>query len=82
LEGKDNDRQIVWSYDDPAVAYSRGRLTQVADLATVTSFTYDTLGRVTGQSFPDGESVSCSFGAINRDPTMREGVRLRSGREE
>jgi RHS repeat-associated protein len=38
--------QIQWSYDDPAVAHSRGRLTRVADLATITSFAYDPLGRI------------------------------------
>jgi RHS repeat-associated protein len=77
--------QVVWTYDDPSVAYSKGRLTQVQDLATVTSFTYDplgrvtqtrrlldgvtyvmtqsydALGRVTSQTFPDGESVSYLF---------------------
>ncbi len=39
--------QIQWTYDDAAVAYSRGRLTRVDDLAVSTRFAYNALGRVT-----------------------------------
>jgi YD repeat-containing protein len=73
---------IRWHYDGPGL-YSQGRLTQVQDLATETSFTcdplgrvtqtrrlldgvtyvmtqsYDAVGRVVSQTFPDGKSVSC-----------------------
>lgn len=35
-----------WTYDNPAVAYSKGRVTRVADAVTVTAFGYDALGRV------------------------------------
>jgi RHS repeat-associated protein len=40
-------QELAWTYDDPAVPYARGRLTRVDDLATVTRFAYDRLGRVT-----------------------------------
>lgn len=39
--------EILWTYDDPAVPYSKGRTTRVADLATISSFTYDPIARVT-----------------------------------
>jgi RHS repeat-associated protein len=42
--------QITWTYDDPVVPYSKGRLTRVVDLATNTTFQYDALGRVTQTS--------------------------------
>ena len=35
-------QQVVWTYDDSAVAYSKGRLTKVEDLATATSFDKET----------------------------------------
>ena len=38
---------ITWTYDDPAVPYSKGRLTKVVDLAGETRFSYDQVGRVT-----------------------------------
>ncbi|MBI1958741.1 MAG: RHS repeat protein, partial [Candidatus Rokubacteria bacterium] len=77
--------QIQWTYDDPAVPYSRGRLTRVDDLAVSTRFTYNALGRVTQtvrlldatsyvmsqsynalgqvvtQTFPDGETVTYAY---------------------
>jgi len=40
-----NGAEITWKYDDPAVPYSRGRVTRIDDLATSTSYTYDRLGR-------------------------------------
>ncbi len=42
-----NGAQITWTYDDPAISFSKGRLTRVADLATVSTFRYDRLGRIT-----------------------------------
>jgi RHS repeat-associated protein len=77
--------RIEWVYDDPIVAYSRGRLTRVLDLATATTFRYDALGRVTQtqrlldgviytltrahdalgrvttETFPDGDVVTYGF---------------------
>src|SRR5204863_3742101 len=38
--------QVQWTYDDPAVANGTGRVTQVADASTLTTFGYDALGRV------------------------------------
>jgi RHS repeat-associated protein len=42
--------QVQWAYDEPAVLYSKGRLTTMTDPETVTSFSYDPLGRVTQTS--------------------------------
>jgi len=54
-------QQIQWTYDDPAVAYSRGRVTRIADLATVTTFAYDALGRVSQtQRWLDGTTYTMS----------------------
>ena len=38
---------IAWTYDDGAVLYSKGRVTQIVDQATTTKFAYDQLGRTT-----------------------------------
>ena len=38
--------QIAWTYDDPTVQFSKGRLTRVVDLAADTRFGYDALGEV------------------------------------
>lgn len=40
-------RQIAWTYDDPGVAFSKGRLTRVVDLSATTNLSYDQVGRVT-----------------------------------
>ncbi len=37
----------TWTYDDPTVLYSKGKVTQVVDQATTTKFTYDQVGRTT-----------------------------------
>jgi RHS repeat-associated protein len=38
---------VTWTYDNVAVAYSKGRLTRIQDGTTTTSFVYDAAGRVT-----------------------------------
>ncbi|PYN56685.1 MAG: hypothetical protein DMD94_06785 [Candidatus Rokuibacteriota bacterium] len=38
--------EVQWTYDDPAVANGTGRVTQVADASTLTTFGYDAMGRV------------------------------------
>jgi RHS repeat-associated protein len=38
--------QIEWTYDDPAVPLSKGRLSRVVDQTAVSTFRYDELGRV------------------------------------
>ncbi|MBI3108218.1 MAG: RHS repeat protein [Candidatus Rokubacteria bacterium] len=65
--------QIQWTYDDAAVAYSRGRLTRVDDLAVSTRFTYNALGRVTQTvRLLDGTSyvMSQSYDALGRVVTQ------------
>jgi RHS repeat-associated protein len=38
---------VAWTYDDPLVQNSKGRVTQVVDTATTTKFAYDIMGRTT-----------------------------------
>jgi YD repeat-containing protein len=68
-----NQSQIEWTYDDPAVGYSKGRLTRVVDAATSTTFAYDAVGRVTGTSrVLDGTTYTMmqSYDALGRPATQ------------
>ncbi|PYM91302.1 MAG: hypothetical protein DME04_19325 [Candidatus Rokuibacteriota bacterium] len=63
------DAQVTWSYDDPAVAYSQGRVTRIEDAVSATTFTYDPVGRVTQtQRLLDGTTytMSRSYNALGR----------------
>lgn len=42
-----NDPDVVYAYDDPAVPFSRGRLTSRTDAAGTSALRYDAMGRVT-----------------------------------
>ena len=51
IDSPDNTLDTTYTYDDPAVPYSRGRLTRIARSGSDISYTYDHFGRVT----QDGE---------------------------
>jgi RHS repeat-associated protein len=60
---------VVWTYDDPAVLYSKGRVTRIVDQASTTQFVYDQLGRVTQtqrQLLGVWHTMSQSYDALNR----------------
>jgi RHS repeat-associated protein len=65
----------TFRYDDPAVAFSKGRLTQIDDLSGSTRFTYDARGRVSNRTtsingLSQAMTTSLSFDAIGRATQM------------
>jgi len=55
--------QITWTYDDPAMPFSKGRLTRVVDLTADTSFGYDAIGEVVETTrIIDGTTFTMSQG--------------------
>jgi YD repeat-containing protein len=60
---------VAWTYDDPGVPYSKGRLTRIQDGNTATSFRYDAAGRVTQiDRLLDGTTytLALTYDAANR----------------
>ena len=64
----DAGREISFVYDDPAVAYSKGRLTSYTDSSGTNSYQYDLLGRVTQESRTiDSIAYTTSYGYNDRN---------------
>jgi RHS repeat-associated protein len=60
---------ITWTYDDAAVQFSKGRVTQIVDQATTSKFFYDQVGRTTRTErlvLGQPQSLSQTYDALSR----------------